>query len=281
MTQPNTPSRAASTSSSTPSTSRDEPGVTRVLIYGAAGKMGRRLCDLASQNHAFSLCAAIVREGSASIGQPSVSGSTSAPKTAPASSLALAKGDVDAVIDFSTAESADGAIDLATRLGAALVVGTTALPDATIARLKAASRKVPVLLAPNTSLGVAVLADAAKRVAQALGGGGSGGTGGYECSIVEAHHSAKKDAPSGTAKRLAAAVREGGGPSALKDEQVLAIRGGDVIGEHTIRFAGPGEYIELTHRATSRDLFARGALRAAAWLKGKQAGWYTIEDTLG
>lgn len=209
-------------------------------------------------------------------GAPSVTGSPIAPAMVAASSLKLAQGDADVVIDFSTSESAEGAIELAERLHLALLVGTTALSEQTTAKLKAASKKIPVLLAPNTSLGVAVLADAARRMAAALGEGG----GGYECSIVEAHHSAKKDAPSGTAKRLAAAVREGGGPSALSDEQILAVRGGDVIGEHTIRFAGPGEYIELTHRATSRDLFARGALRAAAWLKGRPTGWYTIEDTL-
>lgn len=269
----------ASTGSDTSTTSSsrsNEPALTRVIIYGAGGRMGRRLCELASQNSSFLLCAALDREGSSEVGQPSVAGSTTAPRMASVSSLDVARGGVDVVIDFSTAESTDGAIDLALKLNAALLVGTTGLNASTSDHLKAASKTIPALLAANTSLGVAVLADAAKRVAAALGGA----KGGYECSIVEAHHSAKKDAPSGTAKRLAAAVRDGGGVDAIKDDQVLAIRGGDVIGEHTIRFAGPGEYIELTHRATSRDLFVRGALRAAAWLKGRPAGWYTIEDTL-
>ena len=94
-----------------------------------------------------------------------------------------------------------------------------------------------------------------------------------------ARHSRKKDAPSGTALRLAAAVRSAG--HALRDDQVVAIRGGDVIGEHTVRFAGPGEYIEITHRATTRDLFAIGAIHAAKWLVGKPAGEYSIEDALG
>jgi 4-hydroxy-tetrahydrodipicolinate reductase len=121
-------------------------------------------------------------------------------------------------------------------------------------------------------MGVAVLAAAVRTVAGLLGSE-------YECSIVEAHHSKKKDAPSGTALRLAKAAREGG--SALRDDQILAVRGGDVIGEHTVRFAGSGEYIEMTHRATSRDLFAMGALRAARWIAGRSPGWYTMEDVLG
>src|SRR6185436_3136290 len=101
----------------------------------------------------------------------------------------------------------------------------------------------------------------------------------YRCSIVEAHHAAKKDAPSGTAIRLAKAARDAG--ANLPDDQILSIRGGDVIGEHTVRLSGPGEYIELTHRATTRDLFARGALQCAAWLREKPAGWYSVQDVVG
>jgi 4-hydroxy-tetrahydrodipicolinate reductase len=121
------------------------------------------------------------------------------------------------------------------------------------------------------SLGVAVMARLSRLAATALGKA-------YHCSIVESHHINKKDAPSGTALRLADACREGG--ALLPDDQVLAIRGGDVIGEHTVRFAGTGEYLELTHRATTRDLFALGALRAASWIVGKPPGLYSIEDVV-
>ncbi|MBC8106802.1 MAG: 4-hydroxy-tetrahydrodipicolinate reductase, partial [Anaerolineae bacterium] len=110
------------------------------------------------------------------------------------------------------------------------------------------------------------------QIARSLGAG-------YDISIVEAHHNKKKDAPSGTALRLAKAIEQSG--THVKSDQIVAMRGGDVVGEHTIRFAGEGEYVELTHRATSRDVFAHGALRAAVWLAHREPGWYTMEDVLG
>jgi 4-hydroxy-tetrahydrodipicolinate reductase len=161
---------------------------------------------------------------------------------------------------------------MALDLNAALLVGTTALSSSTTALLRDASSKIPLLITPNTSIGVAAASAAVRALASTLGSA-------YEVSIVESHHSMKKDAPSGTALRLAQAVRDGGG--GVKDDQILAMRGGDVVGEHTVRFAGAGEYVEVTHRATSRDLFARGALTAARWLSGRAPGWYTMQDVLG
>jgi 4-hydroxy-tetrahydrodipicolinate reductase len=178
----------------------------------------------------------------------------------------------DVVIDFSSDAGVATAIDLASRCGAALLVGTTGLSPATHGALRKESERRAVLVAPNTSLGVAVLARLAADAARALGPA-------FDVSIVEAHHNRKKDAPSGTALRLASAIRAAG--AALPEDQVLAVRGGDVIGEHTVRLSGPGEYLELTHRAVTRDLFVLGALRAAAWLKGRPAGWWTMEDALG
>ena len=177
----------------------------------------------------------------------------------------------DVLIDFSSDAGAPQALALAQRAGSAMLVGTTALSDRSTSALKAASASRAVLVTPNTSLGVALLSVLVQHAARSLGPE-------YGCSIVEAHHAAKKDAPSGTAIRLASAARDAG--HALRDDQILAIRGGDVVGEHTVRFAGPGEYIELTHRATTRDLFARGALHCAAWLKGKPPGWYTMHDVI-
>lgn len=243
--------------------------ITTIIVHGAAGRMGARLCAIAADDPRFTLVGALEREGSASIGDVAAS-SKSMESTVRIASSCDAHADV--VIDFSSDAGAHAALGAALRGRSALLVGTTALSELTVSSLRDASRTIPILLAPNTSLGIPVLARAAADVARALGAG-------FEISIVEAHHSKKKDAPSGTALRLARAITDAGG--LIAPDQVLAIRGGDVIGEHTIRFAGPGEYIELTHRATSRDVFVHGALRAAAWLRGKTPGWYSIEDVVG
>lgn len=234
--------------------------------------MGSRLCALAHADERFDIAAAIDRAGSTSASKPCASDDRRGAAVPITHDLAaIMPGSAHVVIDFSSAEATDRAIDVARRAGAALLVGTTGLSESMQRALREEARHRAVLLAPNTSLGVAVLASLVAAAARTLHG--------FDVSIVEAHHNKKKDAPSGTAIRLAHAARAGG--AALKDDQVVAIRGGDVIGEHTVRFAGDGEYIELTHRATSRDLFVRGALRAALWLRTAQPGWWTIEDTLG
>lgn len=246
---------------------------TPIIVFGASGRMGARVCALASSDAHSRIIAAVVRTGSPREGQIArdVAGEAirfiSPQKTG---EIATSRGEV--VIDFSGDDGARAAIELALMRSAGIVIGTTALSESTLALAAEAAKKIPLLISPNTSMGVAVLASAVAMVAQALGPA-------YECSIVEAHHSRKRDAPSGTALRLARAAREAG--AVIKDDQILALRGGDVIGEHTIRFAGPGEYLELTHRATSRDLFALGAVRAAHWLSAKSPGRYSIEDVLG
>ncbi len=242
------------------------PSPTRVVIHGASGRMGARLCALATSFDGIALAAAVVREGSPHHGKPVQT--TSLRYISAAADVPQC----DAVIDFSSDAGAARAHDLAQRSGAALLVGSTGLSEATIALLRAASRQRAVLVASNTSAGVAVAAALVAQAARLLGTT-------YACSIVEAHHAAKKDAPSGTARRLAAAAAEGG--SAPREDQIVSIRAGDVIGEHTVRLAGPGEYLEITHRATTRDLFALGALRAARWLHAQPPGWWTIEDMLG
>lgn len=244
---------------------------TAVIIFGASGRMGERLCALALADEAITLAGAIVRSDSPRAGETvrGSHGSVITLKTPENQAQSRARADV--VIDFSSDEGLRDSSRMAVDARAALVVGTTALSAASLDALKKISTIVPVLVAPNTALGVAALADLVARCSRILGPA-------YECSIVEAHHSRKKDAPSGTALRLAAAARDAG--HALKDDQILALRGGDVVGEHTVRFAGPGEYIELTHRATTRDLFALGALRVAKWIKGKPPGWYTMNDCL-
>lgn len=260
---------------------------TSIVVFGS-GRMGSRIAALACDDRAFDLRACVTHDRSSRLGAivcerganstPPNSASDSSATDSRRVVLETAKnaektaGFADVVIDFSSESGLHDSIALAGALNTALLVGTTGLSPASIDALTLASRDRAVLLAPNTSLGVAALSVLVQQASKIFGSE-------YHCSIVESHHAMKKDAPSGTALRLAQAARDAG--HTLRDDQIIAMRGGDVIGEHTVRFAGPGEYIELTHRATSRDLFARGALRAAAWLKGKPPKWYTMHDVLG
>lgn len=173
----------------------------------------------------------------------------------------------DAMVDFSLPEAFDAALALALERGAAFVSGTTGLADAQLAALEAASQRIPVLWEANYSLGVAVLGELVERAAAALQG--------WDCDIVEAHHVHKKDAPSGTALALGASAALGGAMP-----RYASLRAGDIVGEHTVQFAAAGERIELVHRATNRDIFARGALHAAHRLAGRPAGRYRLRDLL-
>lgn len=173
----------------------------------------------------------------------------------------------DALVDFSLPEAFDPALALCAQRGAALVSGTTDLSEAQRAAMQAASRKIPLLWASNFSLGVAVLAELVERAAAALPG--------WDCDIVEAHHAQKQDAPSGTALTLGQAAGSAGAAV-----HYASLRAGDIVGEHLVQFAGMGERIELAHRATNRDIFARGALHVAARLAGKPAGSYRVRDLL-
>ncbi len=152
------------------------------------------------------------------------------------------------------------------------VTGTTGLNDVQRAQLAAAAKKIPVFAAPNFSRGAALMAWLAAEAARRLDG--------YDAVVVETHHKGKKDAPSGTALRLAAAVRDGRGDDAPVARRV-ALRLGDVVGDHDLIFAGPGERLTLSHLAESRDVFALGALDAALWAAKKKPGLYGMEDLLG
>jgi 4-hydroxy-tetrahydrodipicolinate reductase len=193
----------------------------------------------------------------------------------------------DVVIDFSVASAVPGLFAVAARQKIAVVSGTTNLDAAGRQALEKASEAVPVLWAPNMSLGVQVLAEIVEQALKRLGAG-------YDVEIVELHHRRKVDAPSGTARRLVDAVkaargelrelhgRDGEVGERKADEiGVFGVRGGDVVGDHTVYVLGPGELIELTHRASSRELFAHGAVFADRFLVGKKAGRYQIADVLG
>jgi 4-hydroxy-tetrahydrodipicolinate reductase len=193
----------------------------------------------------------------------------------------------EVMIDFSTASAVPELFVAAARQKIAIVSGTTNLDDAGRRALERAEASVPVLWAPNMSLGVQVLSELVEQAVKRLGPD-------FDVEIVEIHHRRKIDAPSGTAKRLAEAARaarpelselsgRAGDVGARKRDElaVLSLRGGDVIGDHTVYLFGDGERIELTHRASNRDVFAHGAIRAAKFLAGKPPGRYTIKDVLG
>jgi 4-hydroxy-tetrahydrodipicolinate reductase len=201
---------------------------------------------------------------------------------------ALGSGGFDVVVDFSSPTTTCELAQVVANTGAALVSGTTSLGADGESALQHASTRVAVLWEPNMSFGVHVLVDLVKRAAMELGAD-------FDAEVSETHHRLKADAPSGTAGRLLDVLREakGGetrivhgrhgrpGPRPPDEIAVHALRGGDVIGDHTVHFFGPGERLELTHRATDRDLFVRGALRAAAFVAGKPPGRYRMSDLVG
>jgi 4-hydroxy-tetrahydrodipicolinate reductase len=201
-----------------------------------------------------------------------------------------AKGAADVWIDFSVPAATVANVNAAAAAGAAIVIGTTGLSAADKAEIATAAKTIPVVLAPNMSVGVNVMLKLVAEAARMLGAA-------YDVELVETHHRLKRDAPSGTALRLAEAVAEASGrdlattaryerhgdigPRTTAEIGIQTLRGGDVFGDHTVFFLGQGDRIEITHRASSRDTFARGAVRAALWLSGKPAGLFDMRDVLG
>lgn len=259
-------------------------GPTRIALFGAGGRMGRALVAATAAGSDCEVVAAIVPAASALVGGPVVAdarlhyASALDPRTA-----------CDVVVDFSSTAGFDSALAVALSRGVAFVSGTTGLADAQRAALDAAAERIPVLWASNFSIGVALLRRLVAVAAASLDAQ-------FDVEIVEAHHARKLDAPSGTALTLGEAVaaarggsvdqlacppRHGvGGPRSAGGIGFASIRGGDIVGEHTVLFAGAGERLELTHRATDRAIFARGAVHAARWLAGRAPGRYDIVDTL-
>jgi len=260
----------------------------RIAVSGAAGKMGRRVVALVTSEPDCELVCACERPGHPDLGRDAGelagSGKVGIPLTDGIG------GNPQVVIDFSSPEGASRAARTAAEMGVPVVIGTTGLGAHEKAEIEAAAGRIPVLLAPNFSLGVNLLFRVAREVASALGPG-------YDVEIVEAHHNQKADAPSGTALRLgetiAAALKRdpkqdfrhgrSGTTGARRPSEIgfHAIRAGDIVGEHTVVFCGMGERIELVHRVHTRDTFVMGALRAARFLLGKPPGRYSMEQVLG
>ncbi len=263
-----------------------------VGVVGAAGRMGRMVVRTASEHDGCIVAAACEAQGSAFVGQD-------VGELAGVGAIDVALGDdpaavfaaADAVIDFTVPASTVRHAALAAETRTVLVAGTTGLSQAEESELTLAARHAAIVYAPNMSLAVNLQFALAEQIARALGPDD------YDIEIVEMHHRHKVDAPSGTALGLGRAAAAGRGV-ALADVAVrsrdghtgarppgaigfVTLRGGDVVGEHAVVFAGDGERIELIHRATDRRIFARGAVQAALWARGKGAGLYCMRDLLG
>ena len=222
--------------------------LVRVMLIGAAGRMGQTVLDLAQSDREIEIAARC------DLGDP----------------IEPAMKNCDVAIDFSQADSIDEICRAALQHGKSLVIGTTGHSQPQRKTIGETAHSLPIVLASNFSVGVNVLFWLTQKAAELLGSD-------FNPEIVETHHKMKKDAPSGTAKTLAEILK------AMRNSEIpiQSIREGDVVGEHTVIFSGPGEQLELTHRAANRGIFARGALRAAKWIVDKPPRLYSMQDVLG
>jgi 4-hydroxy-tetrahydrodipicolinate reductase len=230
-------------------------------ITGACGKMGRRIYEFAGLDKDFEVALALEKKGTPLIGKEMGKLKVSSNLDG----LFL----VDVLVDFTLPEAADTHLDYVAKYKKALVLGTTGLSDAQKSKVEEVAKIVPVVFTPNMSVGMNVLFSMLPEIARRLGPD-------YSVEIVEAHHKAKKDAPSGTAKKIAEVITQ----VTKKDIPMHSIRLGDIFGDHTVVFCGNSERIEVKHQAHSRDLFVVGALKAAKWVFGKPAGLYSMQDVL-
>jgi len=230
-------------------------------IAGVWGRMGRRIFELASYDKDFEISLALEKKGTPMIGKEL--GKIKISSTADGLFL------VDVFVDFTTPQGTETNLDYVARYKKALVLGTTGLNDTQLKKVEEISKIVPIVFSPNMSVGVNVLFTLLPEIAKRLGPD-------YSIEIVEAHHKAKKDAPSGTAKKFGQILAD----TTKREIPIHAVRLGDIVGDHTIIFCGNSERIEIKHQAHSRDLFALGALKAAKWVMGKPAGLYSMQDVL-
>jgi len=263
----------------------------KTVVTGAAGRMGSRIINILSATDGFGLGGALEKKGHAMVGQDA-----GGPAGIPATGVritddlnaAVKAGDV--LIDFTFPEISLAHLKACADQGKAAVIGSTGFTKEQLAEAGTYVQKIPCVLSPNMSVGVNVCFKVLADLAKILGPE-------FDAEIVEWHHRLKKDAPSGTAVRMGEVVakalgrdyhkvanfhREGITGVRTNDEiGMQTVRGGDIVGEHTVFFIGMGERIELTHRAHTRDMFARGAIRAAKWVVGKKPGLYDMQDVLG
>ena len=262
----------------------------KVVIAGAAGRMGCRLVSLVRDSAALTLAGALEGKGHHALGEDAgeIAGSGRAGVSITEDLPALMeRGEV--VIDFSAPEATLEHLRIVAQHRRAMVIGTTGFSASELDELKSLARQVPCVVSPNMSVGVNLIYKVISEMAKTLGDD-------YDIEVIEAHHRLKKDAPSGTALKIAEVLaravnrdlnqvgvyaRKGLIGERTKGEiGIQTIRAGDIVGDHTILFGGMGERIEVTHRASSRDTFARGALRAARWVVRQPAGLYDMMDVL-
>jgi 4-hydroxy-tetrahydrodipicolinate reductase len=251
----------------------------KVVVCGALGKMGRTVVDEIAGDKAFALAGLIEAPGTAGLGSKVAGVEVTA-------DLAKALGACDVLVDFTNPKAALEHIKQSAAALRPAIVGTTGFTAEELALAKKAAERIPLIISPNMSAGVNLMFRIVEDVARALGD--------FDAEIVEIHHNKKKDSPSGTAAKLADSIAKARPGSAVihgreglvgarKSGEIgmHSLRGGDVVGEHTVIFAGEGERFELTHRAHSRRTFARGTIRAIHFINGKKPGLYTMADVLG
>ena len=263
----------------------------KVIIAGAAGRMGQRVAEMVKRHPQLQFVAGFEAPGHPAIGKDAgllAVGEANGVIISEGVESVIDQGDV--IIDFTFHKATMEFAEVAARYGKAMVIGTTGLTAEELLELQRLAKKFPCVQAPNMSACVNVLFKLVKKTAAILGDD-------YDIEIIEAHHNKKKDAPSGTALKLAEMAAAGAGRNLSdvavferngiigerkpKEIGIQTIRAADIVGEHTVFFAGPGERIELVHRAHNRDHFARGAATAAAWIVGRECGVYSMFDVLG
>ncbi|MCL4491118.1 MAG: 4-hydroxy-tetrahydrodipicolinate reductase [Nitrospirae bacterium] len=265
--------------------------MVKIVVTGATGRMGSRIAALSKDYQDIKLVGALERKGHEAvgkdIGQLIGAGESNVRLTDKLEDI-IDGGDV--LIDFTSTSATLQHLKIAAEHGKAMVIGTTGFSKEEIQSVRDMCKGMPVVLAPNMSVGVNLLLKILQDVARVLGDD-------YDIEIVEAHHRLKKDAPSGTALKMAQVIadavnrnldevavyaRKGmTGERTKKEIGIQTVRAGDIVGEHTVLFGGLGERIEITHKASSRDTFARGALKAALWVAGRAPGLYDMQDVLG
>jgi 4-hydroxy-tetrahydrodipicolinate reductase len=261
----------------------------KVAVAGAGGRMGRILVEMILDAKDLTLAGAIEASGHPAIGEDAAGARGASGVRVSADAAAVVAG-AECVIDFSAPAATLAHLELCARSRVPMVIGTTGFSAEQGERITAASGRIPVVMAPNMAVGVNVVFKLAETAARVLGDA-------YDVEIIEAHHRHKVDAPSGTALRLGEIVAQAlgrdfsrsaahgrHGNTGERDPKAIgfhAVRGGDIVGEHTVMFAGEGERVELIVRSTSRATYATGALRACRFLRGRPAGLYDMQDVLG
>ncbi|MBI2091848.1 MAG: 4-hydroxy-tetrahydrodipicolinate reductase [Deltaproteobacteria bacterium] len=240
--------------------------MVNIILAGAAGRMGQAILNVLPSFKGLALCAAVAEKGHPQDGKPIYK------NTRLSSDLSGIINNGDVLVDFTTAEASINNLKIAAASKKPVVIGTTGHSPEQRSEILSLSKIVPVVFSPNMSVGVNLMWKLIEESASVLGKD-------YQIDIIETHHVHKKDAPSGTAKKMIEAVAASGGYD-LKKIKVKSIREGEVVGDHTILFTSPYERLEITHRAFSREVFAAGALRAALWVVDKKAGLYSMSDVL-